>query len=263
MKIALGIEYNGCNYYGWQRQSISPTIQESIETALSTIADESIRIHCAGRTDTGVHAIQQVIHFETLSIRDTHAWVRGTNSILPQDISVTWALETDDDFHARFSAEERTYQYLILNRPARPAIFNGLVTWESRPLDFCKMKQASSCFIGQHDFTSYRAVACQANSPIRTLHNLEFDRLEDWIVITLTANAFLHHMVRNIAGVLMAIGLGKKEVNWAADVLAAKDRTAGGVTAPPDGLYLVNIQYPDRFSIPDAKSILDKFGICR
>lgn len=263
MKIALGIEYNGRNYYGWQKQSISPTIQESIEAALSTIADESIRVHCAGRTDTGVHAIQQVIHFETSSVRDTHAWVLGTNSILPKDISVTWALNSDDDFHARFSAEQRTYQYLILNRPARPAIFNGLVSWEGRPLDFGNMKQASSCFIGQHDFTSYRAVACQANTPIRTIHNLEVDRLEDWIVITLTANAFLHHMVRNIAGVLMAIGLGKKEVNWAAEVLAAKDRTAGGVTAPPDGLYLVNIQYPARYSIPDAKSVLDKFGICR
>ncbi|GJM04220.1 MAG: tRNA pseudouridine synthase A [marine bacterium B5-7] len=263
MKIALGIEYNGCNYYGWQRQSISPTIQESIETALSTIADECIRIHCAGRTDTGVHAIQQVIHFETSSARDTHAWVLGTNSILPKDISVTWALNCDEDFHARFSAEQRTYQYLILNRPARPAIFNGLVSWECRPLNFDKMKRASVCFIGQHDFTSYRAVACQANSPIRTIHKLEIDRLGDWIVITLTANAFLHHMVRNIAGVLMAIGLGKKEVNWASEVLAAKDRTVGGVTAPPDGLYLVNIQYPERFSIPGAKSILDKFGICR
>tara|TARA_R110000782_G_scaffold41101_8_gene94556 strand:+ start:4043 stop:4834 length:792 start_codon:yes stop_codon:yes gene_type:complete len=263
MKIALGVEYNGCNYYGWQRQSISPTIQESIEIALSTIADESIRIHCAGRTDTGVHAIQQVIHFETSAVRDSHAWVLGTNSILPKDISVTWALNCDDDFHARFSAEQRTYQYLILNRPARPAIFNGLVSWECRPLDFSKMKQASSCFIGQHDFTSYRAVACQANSPIRTIHNLEIDRLEDWLVITLTANAFLHHMVRNIAGVLIAIGIGKKEVNWAAEVLAAKDRTIGGVTASPDGLYLVNIQYPERFAIPGARSILDKFGICR
>jgi len=263
MKIALGIEYNGCNFYGWQRQSITPTIQESIETALSKIADEFIRVHCAGRTDTGVHAIQQVIHFETSSKRDTHAWVIGTNSILPKGISVTWALNCDDDFHARFSAEQRTYQYLILNRQARPAIFNGLVSWESRPLDFGKMQQASSCFIGQHDFTSYRAVACQANSPIRTIHNLKLDRLEDWIVITLTANAFLHHMVRNIAGVLMAIGVGKKEVNWAAEVLAAKDRTSGGITASPDGLYLVNIQYPERFSIPEAKSLLDKFEIYR
>ena len=231
--------------------------------ALSTIANESIRIHCAGRTDTGVHAIQQVIHFETSSIRDKHAWVRGTNSILPKDISVVWALESEDDFHARFSAEQRTYQYLILNRPARPAIFNGLASWESRPIDFVKMKQASSYFIGQHDFTSYRAVACQANSPIKTIYNFEVDKWQDWIVITLSANAFLHHMVRNIVGVLIAIGVGKKEVNWASEVLAAKDRTTGGVTASPDGLYLVNIQYPKRFSIPKAKSVLDKFEIFR
>ena len=263
MKIALGIEYNGCNYYGWQRQSISPTIQQTLETALSTIANESIRIYCAGRTDTGVHAIQQVIHYETSSIRDTQAWVRGTNSILPKDISVIWALESEDDFHARFSAEQRTYQYLILNRPARPAIFNGLASWESRPIDLVKMKQASTCFIGQHDFTSYRSIACQANSPIRTIHDFEIDKWEDWIVITLSANAFLHHMVRNIVGVLMTIGLGKKEVNWASEVLAAKDRTVGGVTAPPDGLYLVNIQYPKRFSIPGAKSVIEKFEICR
>lgn len=263
MKIVLGIEYNGCNYYGWQRQSISPTIQQTLETALSTIANESIRIHCAGRTDTGVHAIQQVIHFETSSIRDKHAWVRGTNSILPKDISVVWALESEDDFHARFSAEQRTYQYLILNRPARPAIFNGLASWESRPIDFVKMKQASSYFIGQHDFTSYRAVSCQANSPIKTIYNFEVDKWQDWIVITLSANAFLHHMVRNIVGVLIAIGVGKKEANWASEVLAAKDRTTGGVTASPDGLYLVNIQYPKRFSIPQAKSVLDKFEIFR
>ncbi len=261
MKIALGIEYAGCNYYGWQRQSISPTIQETLESALSKIANERIKIHCAGRTDTGVHAIQQVVHFETSSQRDLHAWVSGTNTILSKDIAVTWALDVDDDFHARFSAERRTYQYLILNRQARPAIFNGLVTWECRPLDFEIMKQASSCFVGKHDFSSYRAVACQAKSPVRTIHSFEIDRLDDWIVITLCANAFLHHMVRNIAGVLMAIGLNKKEVNWAADVLAARDRTVGGVTAPPDGLYLVDIQYPQRFSIPASKTVLEKFGI--
>lgn len=261
MKIALGIEYAGCNYYGWQRQSISPTIQETLESALSKIANERINIHCAGRTDTGVHAIQQVAHFETSSQRDLHAWVLGTNSILSNDIAVIWALDIDDDFHARFSAERRTYQYLILNRQARPAIFNGLVTWECRPLDFEKMKLASRCFVGEHDFSSYRAVACQAKSPVRTIHSFDIDRLDDWIVITLCANAFLHHMVRNIAGVLMAIGLNKKEVDWAAEVLAARDRTVGGITAPPDGLYLVDIQYPERFSIPASKTVLEKFGI--
>jgi len=261
MKIALGIEYAGSNYYGWQKQAISPTIQEVLESALSEIADEHIKVYCAGRTDTGVHAIQQVVHFETASSREPQAWVLGTNTKLSKDIAVTWALNIDDEFHARFSAERRTYQYLILNRRARPAIFNGLVTWECRQLDFDKMKEASTIFIGKHDFTSFRAVACQANSPVRTVHNLEINRLDDWLVITICANAFLHHMVRNIAGVLMAIGLGKQEVNWAAKVLAAKDRTVAGVTAPPDGLYLVNIQYPERYAIPEPKTIMDIFGL--
>jgi tRNA pseudouridine38-40 synthase len=261
MKIALGIEYAGCNYYGWQKQSISPTIQEILESALSNIADEPIKVICAGRTDTGVHAIQQVVHFESTSLREPHAWVLGTNSKLPKDIAVTWALNIDDDFHARFSAENRTYQYLILNRTARPAIFNGLVTWEYRQLDFDKMKEASRFFIGEHDFTSFRAVACQANSPVRTVYRLEINRLDDWFVITICANAFLHHMVRNLAGVLMAIGFGKKDVRWAADVLAAKDRTAAGVTAPPDGLYLVNIKYPERYAIPTPKTLMDKIGL--
>ncbi len=261
MKIALGVEYAGCHYYGWQKQAISPTIQEVLESALTKIADENIRVVCAGRTDSGVHALQQVVHFETASERKLRAWILGTNTILPKDIAITWALNCADDFHARFSAKSRTYQYLMLNRQSRMAILNGLVTWERRTLDFEKMQQASRYLIGEHDFTSYRAVACQADSPVRTIYRLEMNRLRDWIMITLTANAFLHHMVRNIVGVLIAIGLGKKEVNWAAEVLAARDRTVGGVTAPPDGLYLTNIQYPERFSIPPAREVLEKFGI--
>lgn len=261
MKIALGVEYAGCRYYGWQTQSVSPTVQETLESALSKIANHPVRLHCSGRTDTGVHAIQQVVHFETSSIRELHAWVLGTNTILENDIAVTWALNVDDDFHARFSAENRTYQYLILNRRARPAIFNGLVSWECRQLDFDKMQQAAECFKGEHDFTSYRAVACQAKSPVRTIHKIELQKLDEWIVMTVCANAFLHHMVRNIAGVLLAIGLRDKPVDWAAEVLAAKDRTVGGVTATPDGLYLVNIQYPERFAIPTAKTVTEKFGI--
>lgn len=261
MKIALGIEYAGTNYLGWQKQAISPTIQEVLESALSNIANEAIKVYCAGRTDTGVHALQQVVHFETSVLRDAHAWVLGTNCKLPKDIAVSWALNIDDDFHARFSAERRTYQYLILNRQARPAIFNGLVTWECRQLDFDRMQAASTFFIGKHDFSSFRAVACQAHSPVRTVHKLEINRLDDWFMITICANAFLHHMVRNIAGVLMAIGLAKKEVNWAEDVLNARDRTAAGVTAPPDGLYLVDIQYPERYAIPKPKTVMDKFGL--
>ena len=178
MKIALGIEYAGYNYYGWQKQSISPTIQETVESALSDIANEIVNVYCAGRTDTGVHAIQQVIHFETLSVREPHSWVLGANSKLPKDISVIWALNVDDNFHARYAAENRTYQYLILNRRSRPAILNGLVTWECQQLNFKRMVEASKCLLGRHDFTSFRAVSCQAKSPIRTVHKLEIKKTE-------------------------------------------------------------------------------------
>jgi tRNA pseudouridine38-40 synthase len=261
MRIALGIEYAGCRYYGWQRQDISPTVQEVLETALSEIADEEIRVICAGRTDTGVHALQQVVHFETTSQRESQAWLLGTNAKLPKDIAVTWMLNVDDEFHARFSAENRTYQYLILNRRARPAVFNGLVTWEYKKLDFERMKQASLCLLGEHDFSSYRAAACQANSPVRTIHQLEINKSGDWYLMTITANAFLHHMVRNIAGVLMAIGKGKREVDWASEVLAAKDRTAAGVTASPHGLYLTDIKYPEKYIIPVPDTLMNRFGL--
>ena len=259
MRIALGIEYAGQGYYGWQRQDISPTVQEVLESALSEIADEKINVVCAGRTDTGVHALQQVVHFETTSQRETKAWQLGTNTRLPKDVAVTWALNVDDEFHARFSAEKRTYQYLILNRRARPAVYNGLVTWEYQPLDFERMKQASLCLLGENDFTSFRASACQAKSPIRTIHQLDIQQLGDWYVITICANAFLHHMVRNIAGVLMAVAKGKKEINWVKEVLEARDRTAGGVTAPPHGLYLTDIKYPDKYIIPKPDTLIDKF----
>ena len=257
MKIALGIEYAGYNYYGWQKQSISPTIQETVESALSDIANEIVNVYCAGRTDTGVHAIQQVIHFETLSAREPHSWILGANSKLPKDISVIWALNVDDNFHARYAAENRTYQYLILNRRSRPAILNRLVTWECQQLDFKKMVEASKCLIGQHDFTSFRAVSCQAKSPIRTVHKLEINKIEDYFVITISANGFLHHMVRNIAGALIAVGIGKEKVNWVADTLDAKNRTEAGVTATPDGLYLVNITYPKHYLIPKPKKLID------
>ncbi len=260
MKIALGIEYAGCHYFGWQRQDISPTVQEVLETALSEIANEKIKVVCAGRTDTGVHAIQQVVHFETKVQREKQAWQLGTNAKLPNDIVVTWVLYVDDEFHARFSAEARTYQYLILNRRVRPAIYNGLVTWELQKLDLERMKQASQYLIGEHDFTSYRAAACQAKSPLRTIHEFQINKSGDWFLITICANAFLQHMVRNIAGVLMAIGQGKKEVKWAAEVLAAKYRKAGGMTASPHGLYLVDIKYPEKYIIPTPDNLINKFG---
>jgi tRNA pseudouridine38-40 synthase len=261
MRIALGVEYAGCHYYGWQRQDIIPTVQETLESALSEIANEEIHVVCAGRTDTGVHALQQVVHFDTDVQRELKAWQLGTNTKLPKDIAVTWVLEVDDDFHARFSAQSRTYQYLILNRRARPAVYNGLVTWEYQNLDYDRMKQASLCLVGEHDFTSFRAAACQAKSPIRTIHKLDIDKFGDWYLITISANAFLHHMVRNIAGVLMAIGKGKKEINWINEVLEAKDRKLAGVTAPPHGLYLVDIKYPEQYIIPYPDTLLDKLGL--
>ncbi len=258
MKIALGIEYNGQDYSGWQKQDHAITVQATLEQALSEIADEEITVVCAGRTDTGVHAIQQVVHFETSAKREDHGWVLGTNTKLPGNIAVTWAKEVEEDFHARFCAEQRTYQYLIINRRSRPAILNGLASWECRSLDLEKMKTAASCFVGEHDFTSYRAVACQAKSPIRTVYNLTINKMSDTFVITICANAFLHHMVRNIAGVLMTIGYGGENISWAKEVLDAKDRTAGGVTAEPDGLYLVDVKYPARFNIPKVKTLLEQ-----
>ena len=255
MKIALGVEYDGQRYLGWQRQEIPNTIQEELEKALSLVADTTIKTQCAGRTDTGVHAVQQVVHFETQIFREEHSWVFGGNSNLPKDIAINWAKQVDEDFHARFSAKKRTYQYLILNRRARPGLLNGKVTWECRPLDLNRMQQAAKCLVGEHDFSSYRAVACQAKTPIRTIYNLTIEQTGDLILISICANAFLHHMVRNIAGVLMMIGSGKENINWAEEVLLAKDRTAGGVTAEPDGLYLVDISYPSNFNIPSSPGL--------
>ncbi len=260
-KIALIIEYNGYHYSGWQRQESVATIQQQLERALTCIADESISVTCSGRTDAGVHALKQVVHFETNSNRETSAWTLGCNSILPDDISVTWAAEIDAEFNARFSAEKRTYQYVILNRRTRPGLFHGLVSWQCRKLDEERMFRASRCLLGEHDFSSYRAVACQSKTPFRRVDKIGIDRYGDWLIISITANAFLHHMVRNIVGVLMEIGYGKQGVDWAERVLLAKDRTAGGVTAPAGGLYLSEVHYPERFEIPESINILNKLSI--
>lgn len=261
MRIALGIEYAGHNYSGWQRQNDATTIQGTLESSLSEIADEAIAVICAGRTDAGVHAIQQVVHFDTDIERPSQAWVFGTNTKLPADIAVSWAKSVNADFHARFSALSRTYQYIILNRRSRPAILDKNVTWECRDLDVEKMKMAAESLLGEHDFTSFRAAACQAKSPVREIFKLEIDRVSEYIVLTVSANAFLQHMVRNITGVLLAVGLGKENVDWVADVLRAKDRTVAGVTAPADGLYLVNVHYPEEFAIPMPETLMQKLSL--
>jgi tRNA pseudouridine38-40 synthase len=253
MKIALGLEYAGTKYSGWQRQKHARSIQQCLEEALSQVADQTITVQCAGRTDAGVHALHQVVHFETGAVREMRSWVLGGNVNLPQDVSILWAKPVPDEFHARFSATGRSYRYIILNRPARPGIYSHRVSWECRTLDERKMQQAAECLIGEHDFTSYRAVDCQSNTPVRRVRQLDVNRRGDKIIIDIEANAFLHHMVRNIAGVLMEIGMGKAPVEWSQQVLEAKDRTLGGVTAAPDGLYLVNVTYPGEFEIPEFK----------
>jgi len=249
-RIALGIEYNGSRYCGWQYQDHSPSVQEKVEQALSKVANHPVRVSCAGRTDTGVHALGQVVHFDTQAIREDYAWMLGGNANLPDDITVLWAKPVSADFHARFSAIRRQYRYVIFNRSQRPAILAKRVSWEYRPLQLDRMTQAAEYLVGEHDFSSYRALACQAKSPVRTLHRLDIQHYGDIVTLDLEANGFLHHMVRNIAGVLMKIGAGEAEPIWAQEVLEQRDRTQGGVTASPHGLYFVAACYPEHFSIP-------------
>ena len=253
MRIAMGIEYDGSHFCGWQRQKEDlPTVQESLEIGISKVANAEVKIVCAGRTDTGVHGYGQVIHFDTDTERSERSWVLGTNANINKGISVMWAKPVSDDFHARFSAVRRQYRYVIANRFVRPTFAAGRVSWDHRPLDEHRMQQAAQHLLGEHDFNSYRAAACQAHSPVRTLHRLDVQRCEDLVIIDLEANAFLHHMVRNIAGVLMAIGAGEQAVDWSREVLEARDRTQGGVTAPPHGLYFMGVEYPPEFGIPQV-----------
>lgn len=249
--MALGVEYKGARYRGWQRQEAgTPSVQEALERALAKVADAPVSVVCAGRTDACVHGSGQVVHFDTEAQRPLRAWVMGTNANLPPDISVTWAQPMPPEFHARFSAVARRYRYVIYSDPVRPAHSAEEVTWNHRPLDVVRMREAAQALVGTHDFTSFRAVQCQAKSPIKTLHHLKVIEHGRFIVLDIRANAFLHHMVRNIAGVLMAIGAGEREPSWAAEVLAARDRRQGGVTAYPYGLYLVRVEYPDSFELP-------------
>ncbi|WP_416390905.1 tRNA pseudouridine(38-40) synthase TruA [Alloalcanivorax xenomutans] len=250
-RIALAVEYDGSRFHGWQTQEDGVrTVQWHLELALSRVADHPVTLICAGRTDTGVHATGQVCHFDSNANRDMKAWVMGGNRFLPDDVAVRWAVPVSDDFHARFSAFRRCYRYVIYNAGAPPALFRRQVTWNHRPLDVQRMADAARALVGTHDFTSYRCVHCQAKSPVKTLHRLDIRQRGRMIILEVEANAFLMHMVRNIAGVLMAIGAGHQPVEWAAEVLAARDRREGGVTAPPYGLYLVDIGYPDQFELP-------------
>ncbi len=250
MRIALGVEYDGSAFCGWQFQDHSPSVQEAVEKALSKVANEPVRVFCAGRTDTGVHATEQVIHFETTVQRTERSWVYGANAHLPAEVALLWATPTNEKFHARFSAVRRRYRYVIFNRGVRPTFLARRTSWEYRSLDVARMAEAATFLVGEHDFSSYRAVACQAKSPVRTIYDIQLSCHNELIFIDIEANAFLHHMVRNIAGVLMAIGAGERSPEWAAEVLAYRDRTKGGITAPPFGLYLTGVTYPEQFLLP-------------
>ena len=259
MRIALGIEYDGRAFCGWQFQDHSPSVQEVVEKALSKVADHFVRVVCAGRTDTGVHATEQIIHFDTEVTRESYQWVKGVNANLPGSVTILWAQEVSDEFHARFKAFRRAYRYVIFSRKVRPSYLNGLVTWDYRTFDEQLMQEAANHLIGEHDFSSYRALGCQAKSPVRTIYQFNITRQGDFIFLDIEANAFLHHMVRNIAGVLMTIGSGEQQADWAKEVLELKDRTLGGITASPDGLYLVRVDYPEEFVLPKNLN-LPSFG---
>lgn len=260
---ALGVEYDGRPFHGWQSQgpaphaagvrpagALLPTVQDTLETALSQIADTPVQVLCAGRTDAGVHATGQVIHFDTAVVRPDTAWVRGVNALLPDSCAVRWAQPVPDDFHARFSATGRHYRYILLNRPERPAVFAGRIGWFHRPLDAGVMAEAAASILGTHDFSAFRAAECQANSPIRTLTQSSVVRQGDWLVFDFAANAFLQHMIRNLVGALVHIGKGGAPASLMRDLLAQKDRTLAPPTFMPDGLYLTGVDYDVTLGLP-------------
>jgi tRNA pseudouridine38-40 synthase len=253
VRIALGIEYDGCTFFGWQSQAEGQTVQDTLQHALTGIAGEQISIIAAGRTDTGVHALEQVIHFDTQAERPLTAWVRGANALLPDSIAVLWAHTVPEEFHARFSAHGRSYRYLLLNRAVRPAIHAGKVGWFHAPLDVPAMQAASRYLLGEHDFSAFRAAQCQAKSPVKHLHQLDIARHGDMLVFDLSADAFLHHMVRNIIGCLVYVGKGKYPPGWLAEVLAGCERSLAAPTFSPDGLYLRRIKYEAKWGLPQKE----------
>ncbi|MCS2157128.1 tRNA pseudouridine(38-40) synthase TruA [Scandinavium sp. H11S7] len=251
IKVALGIEYDGSKYYGWQRQNDVRSVQEKLEKALSQVANEPISVYCAGRTDAGVHGTGQVVHFETHAVRKDAAWTLGVNANLPKDIAVRWVKAVPDDFHARFSATARRYRYIIYNHRLRPAVLSHGVTHCHQALDAERMQRAAQSLLGENDFTSFRAVQCQSRTPWRNVMHISVERYGAYVVVDIKANAFVHHMVRNIVGSLMEVGAGNQPESWIAELLEAKDRTLAAATAKAEGLYLVSVDYPERFDLPE------------
>ena len=250
MRIALSVEYDGSRFHGWQYQPRQRTVQGVLQAAVSQVANTPIEVFAAGRTDTGVHALSQVVHFDTDVFRAEHNWLMGLNSNLPDDVCVKWIKNVPDSFHARFSAVKRRYRYLILNRNSRSALHHRRMWWYYKSLDENNMQLAANMLLGQHDFSAFRAQECQAKSPIKTLDKILVTRRDDCIAVDVEARSFLHHMVRNLLGVLVPVGEGKRPVNWVAEVLQSRDRNLAGVTAPAHGLYLTQVVYPQEYSLP-------------
>ncbi len=252
MRVALGIEYDGAAFCGWQTQPDGCGVQDALEAALSEVAAHATKTVCAGRTDASVHALCQVVHFDTDACRPLSAWVRGVNAVLPDAVAVRWAHEVDNDFHARFSAINRRYRYFLLNRPQRPGLFGQYVGWFHAELDAERMQYSARALVGEHDFSAFRAADCQAKNPVRTVHELRVDRHGDLVCFDVTANAFLQHMVRNIVGALVYVGCGRQQAEWIGQVLAQRDRSRAAPTFSPNGLYLSSVGYAPHWGLPDV-----------
>lgn len=258
-RLALGVAYRGQAYLGWQSQPGGRTVQDALERALSSFAARPIKTVCAGRTDTGVHALNQVVHLDTEIERDLSSWVRGTNRYLPSDMAVQWARQVDAGFHARFSARGRRYRFVVLQSPVRPALETGLVGWTFKPLDGLAMREAACHLLGEHDFSSFRSSECQSPTPVKTLRSIDIEQKGAYWHFSFDANAYLHHMVRNLMGCLLAVGCGKRESAWMSDVLAARNRDVAAPTFPPDGLYFSGPYYDPVWSLPEQVSAHDWF----
>jgi len=253
MRIALGLEYDGSRFLGWQTQPGGGTVQDALEDALSVIAGGVVSVVAAGRTDRGVHAREQVVHFDAEAARPTSAWVRGVNALLPASVAVLWAAPVDAAFHARYSARARSYRYVLINRPVRPALASGRVGWFHAPLDVAAMQAAAEDLLGEHDFSAFRSSECQAKTPVRTVTALRIERHGERIDFVVRANAFLHHMVRNLVGALVYVGKGRYPPQWLGELLAARDRTRAAPTFAAEGLYLETIDYEARWGLPQRR----------
>jgi len=254
-RVALGLEYDGRAFHGWQTQPGGNTVQDHLERALAVIHGAPVQTTTAGRTDAGVHASAQVVHFDAHNSRPEQAWVRGVNAHLPEGITVLWARAVPEDFHARFSAKERLYRYFLLNRSVRPALLAGRVGWMHGQFDLSAMNRAAVCLLGSHDFSAFRAAECQAKTPIRDMREASITRNGEMLILQFRANAFLHHQVRNLVGALVWVGLGRRPPEWLEEVLHSRDRARAAATFAPDGLYLAGVRYDPRYELPEPASL--------